>query len=510
MTVGEQAETAPVTSVVIVGGGTAGWMTAALLSRLLSKVSIKLIESDEIGIIGVGEATIPHIRTFWELAGLDQNEMIHETKASFKLGIQFVDWGAPGESYVHGFGKIGRDMLWLHTHQLWLAARQRAPGSVGPLDDYALNCVAALKNRFCFADRSNPQSPLADLDFAYHFDASLFARYLRAQCEARGVERLEGKIVDVALRPDDGFVDHVVLADGRQVGGDLFVDCSGMRALLIGDALGIGYESWGHWLPCDRAQAVPCESVVPLTPYTRSTARSAGWQWRIPLQHRMGNGHVYSSAHMSDDEAGRILLDNLDGVPLADPRPIRFAPGRRMKAWEKNVVAVGLSSGFLEPLESTSIHLIQTAIHRLLALFPARGFAAADTAEFNRQSRDEYEDIRDFIIAHYKVTRRRGEPFWDYVREMATPDSLTQRLDLFRSSARFFRHGQAELFGEESWVQVLLGQGLAANPDPVTRFVPDHELHEFLRDLVRVVDDVAGRMPDHAAFLAQLPRRASR
>ena len=498
-------EDGPVRSVTIVGGGTAGWMTAALLSRLLSKVSIRLIESDEIGIIGVGEATIPHIRTFWDLAGLDHLAMVRETKASFKLGIAFVGWGAPGESYIHGFGKIGRDMLWLHTHQLWLAARQRAPGSVGPLDDYALNCVAALKNRFCFADGSNPQSPLADLDFAYHFDASLFARYLRGECEGRGVERIEGKIVDVALRPGDGFVDRVVLADGRRVGGDLFVDCSGMRALLIGDALGVGYEDWRQWLPCDRAQAVPCESVTPLTPYTRSTARPAGWQWRIPLQHRIGNGHVYSSAYMSDDAAGAILLANLDGAPLADPRPIRFAPGRRLRAWHKNVVSIGLSAGFLEPLESTSIHLIQTGLQRLLALFPSRGFAAADVEEYNRQSQSEYEDIRDFIIAHYKVTRRRGEPFWDYVREMAVPDSLARRLELFRSSARFFKHGQAELFGEESWVQVLLGQGLEANPDPVTRFVPDDELFGFLGDVSGVIEDVAGRMPDHADFLAKLP-----
>ena len=499
----------PVRSVVIVGGGTAGWMTAALLSRLLSQVRIELVESDEIGIIGVGEATIPHIRTFWELAGLDQFAMVHETKASFKLGIEFVDWGAPGESYIHGFGKIGRDMLWLHTHQLWLAARERIPKSVGHFDHYAINCVAARNNRFCFADLTDPQSPLADLDFAYHFDASLFARYLRSQCEGRGVRRIEGKVVDVELRSDDGFVDHVLLDDGRQVGGDLFIDCSGMRALLIGGALGIGYEDWNQWLLCNRALAVPCESVDPLTPYTRSTAHPAGWQWRIPLQHRIGNGHVYSSDLMSDDQAADLLLANLDGKPLADPRPIRFAPGRRIKAWEKNVVAVGLSSGFLEPLESTSIHLIQTAIHRLLALFPAQGFAAPDMAEYNRQSRDEFEDIRDFIIAHYKVTRRSGEPFWDHVRTMAVPDSLAERIELFQSSGRFFAHGQAELFAEESWVQVLLGQGLVARPDPVTQFVPDAELDGYLRDLAEVIADVAGKMPDHRDFLAALPRQTS-
>lgn len=499
----------PVRRITIVGGGTAGWMTAALLSRLLSQVEIKLIESDEIGIIGVGEATIPHIRNYWEMAGLDQFHMVHESKATFKLGIQFVDWGAPGESYIHGFGKIGRDMLWLHPHSLWLAARERGLPTKS-FDHYSLNCMAALKNRFCFANRSNPGSPIADIDYAFHFDASLFARYLRGESEGRGVERVEGKIVDVLLDGESGHVDRVRLEDGREVGGDLFVDCSGMRALLIGGALGIGYEEWSQWLLCDRAQAVPCESVEPLTPYTRSTARRAGWQWRIPLQHRIGNGHVYSSSLMSDDEAAEILLSNLDGKPLADPRPIKFTPGRRHKVWEKNVLAVGLASGFLEPLESTSIHLIQTAIHRLIALFPAQGYNAADVAEYNRQVKEEFEDVRDFIIAHYKVTRRSGEPFWDYVREMEVPDTLTERLDLFRSSSRFFARAKAELFAEESWVQVLLGQGLQMASDPVARFVDDDDLTAFLADLSETIEDVAEGMPDHADFIARLPQRTPR
>lgn len=500
----------PVKRVTIVGGGTAGWMTAALLSRLLSQIDIKLIESEQIGTIGVGEATIPHIRNFWQLAGLDQFHMIKESQASFKLGIQFVDWGAPGESYIHGFGKLGRDMLWLHPHQLWGAARERHLPGIRHFDSYSLNCTAALKNRFSFADKRNPASPIADIDYAFHFDASLFARFLRSESESRGVERIEGKIIDVALKPENGFVDHVKLEDGREVGGDFFVDCSGMRALLIGDALGIGYEHWNKWLLCDRAQAVPCESVSPLTPYTRSTARRAGWQWRIPLQHRIGNGHVYSSDLMSDDEAAEILLSNLDGKPLADPRPVRFSPGRRLKAWEKNVLAVGLSSGFLEPLESTSIHLIQTGVHRLIALFPAQGFSAADIDEYNRQAKDEYEDVRDFIVAHYKVTRRKGDPFWDYVREMDVPDTLQQRFDLFRSSGRFFAHGKAELFAEESWVQVLLGQGFEMTPDPVTRFVDDDELKVFLDDMAATIDEVAEGMPDHADFLARLPDRTPR
>jgi tryptophan halogenase len=490
-----------VRSVTIVGGGTAGWMTAALLSKLLPSVAVTLIESDEIGIVGVGEATIPAIRNYLALAGIDQIEMIRATQASFKLGIEFVDWRAPGTSYMHGFGKIGRDMAWLHTHQLWL--RMAGSGKVADFDRYALNCLAARRNKFCFPDPRNPASPMADIDYAYHFDASLFAVFLRRQSEARGVKRIEGRIVDVVRAGESGFVDHVVLASGKSVGGELFVDCSGMRAMLIGGALGIGYEDWNEWLLCDRALAVPCESVSPLTPYTRSTARPAGWQWRIPLQHRIGNGHVYSSALMSDDEAATTLLAKLDGKPLGDPRPVKFAPGRRKQAWAKNVVAVGLAGGFLEPLESTSIHMIQTAILRLVALFPARGFAEPDIAEYNRQSRFEYEDVRDFIIAHYKVTERSGEPFWDYVRTMAVPDSLTERLELFASSARFFVHGKAELFREESWAQVLIGQGIKARHDPVADLVPDEQVAEFLSDIAEVIGEAADAMPEHADFIAR-------
>jgi tryptophan halogenase len=323
------------------------------------------------------------------------------------------------------------------------------------------------------------------------------------------VKRIEGRIVEILLDPESGFVDRVRLADGREVDGDLFVDCSGMRALLIGGALGVGYEDWNRWLLCNRAMAVPCAGVSPLTPYTRSTAKRAGWQWRIPLQHRIGNGYVYANELIGDDEVAEALLAGLDGEAMAEPRPVRFAPGRRLRAWEKNVVALGLSSGFLEPLESTSIHLIQTGIQKLLALFPSTGFSQPDVDEFNRQTRFEYEDVRDFIIAHYKVTRRTGDPFWDHVRTMDVPDSLAERFALFRSSARFFKHGAAELFAEESWVQVLLGQGFEASADPVTRFVPVEELAGFLADLADVIDDVAAKMPDHGAFVAQLPRASA-
>ena len=495
----------PVRKVTIVGGGTAGWMTAAVLSQWLSKVEIKLIESDEIGTIGVGEATIPHIRNFIALAGIDPLKMISDSKATFKLGIEFVDWGAPGESYVHGFGKIGRDMLWLHPHQLWLAAKARIPERIRHFDAYSLNCVACRENKFAFPDPRNPNSPLADIDYAYHFDASLVARFLRSESEGRGVTRVEGRIVEVVQSPETGFVEKVRLSDGREVDGDLFVDCSGMRAILIGDALGSGYEDWNQWLLCDRAQAVPCASVEPLTPYTRSTARKAGWQWRIPLQHRIGNGYVYASDLISDDEVAEALLANLDGEAMADPRPVRFRPGRRLKSWDKNVVAIGLSSGFLEPLESTSIHLIQTGIHRLLAMFPSAGFSMPDIDEYNRQARTEYEDVRDFIIAHYKVTRRSGDPFWDHVRTMQVPDSLQERLELFASSGRFFKHNAQELFAEESWVQVLLGQGFEMRADPVTEFVSDDELADFLGDVEEVIADVASRMTDHGEFVRNLP-----
>jgi tryptophan halogenase len=500
----------PVRKVTIVGGGTAGWMTAAVLSQWLSKVEIKLVESEEIGTIGVGEATIPHIRNFITLAGIDPLKMISESKATFKLGIHFVDWGAPGETYVHGFGKIGRDMLWLHPHQLWVAARERVPDKVKHFDHYSLNCAACHQNKFAYPDPRNPNSPLADMDYAYHFDASLVARYLRSESEARGVTRVEGRIVETVQNPESGHVEKVRLSDGREVDGDLFIDCSGMRALLIGDALGNEYEDWNQWLLCNRAQAVPCASVEPLTPYTRSTARKSGWQWRIPLQHRIGNGYVYASELISDDEVAETLLANLDGEAMADPRPVRFRPGRRLKSWDKNVIAIGLSSGFLEPLESTSIHLIQTAVHRLLAMFPSTGFSQADIEEFNRQARTEYEDVRDFIIAHYKITRRSGDPFWDHVRTMEVPDSLNERFELFRSSGRFFKHNAQELFAEESWVQVLLGQGFEMRPDPVTQFVSDEELSDFLNDIAEVIEDAANRMPDHGAFVRSLPTSTER
>jgi len=498
----------PIREITIVGGGTAGWMSAALLSRLFSGgYRIRLIESEQIGTIGVGEATIPAIRIFNEMAGFSDIDLLRETHATFKLGIEFVNWREPGHSYVHGFGNIGQDLLWLHTHQFFL--RYAADHGLSDFDNFHINGAAVRRNRMATPDKRNPGSPLHDLDYAFHFEAGAYAAMLRRRAEAQGVERIEGRIVQVVQDGETGFVRHLVMEDGACVGGDIFLDCSGMRGLLIGDAMGIAFEDWGRWLLCDRALAVPCAGVPTLQSCTGAIAHGAGWQWRIPLQHRIGNGLVYSSAHLDDDTARETLLGNLDGKPLADPMPIRFRPGRRERAWEKNVVAIGLSSGFLEPLESTSIHLVQTALFRLVSLFPGRDFAPADVDEFNRQSRAEMEHVRDFIIAHYKVTRREDTPFWAYLKHMEVPDSLANRLDLFRSSGRFFQQGKLELFREESWVQVLLGQGIEARADPLTDLIPEEQALAHLRDIEEVIADNADRFMDHAAYIShQLGNRA--
>lgn len=493
-------ENRPISRIVIVGGGTAGWMTAALLSRLFtSGYAITLIESSEIGAIGVGEATIPAIKIFNEMAGIDDLDLLREAHATYKLGIEFVSWREPGHSYIHGFGNIGQDLLWLHTHQFYL--RHNASRHLGHFDNYAINCAAVRRNRMATPDKRNPSSPLSDLDYAFHFDATAYAAFLRRRSEVQGVVRIDGRIVEVSKNPMTGFVESVSLADGRSIGGDLFVDCSGMRGLLIGDAMGVDYQDWNQWLLCNRALAVPCENAPVLSSSTRSTAHGAGWQWRIPLQHRIGNGMVYAAEHLSDDEATAILLANLDGAPLKDPMPVRFRPGRRKRSWEKNVVAIGLSSGFLEPLESTSIHLIQTAIFRLIALFPGQSFNQVDIDEYNHQTTFEYEDVRDFIIAHYKVTRREDTPFWAYLKHMEVPQSLADRLELFASAGRFFQHGKAELFREESWTQVLLGQGLDALSDPMVELIPAEEAIAFLKDIEEVIADNADRMLDHAEYI---------
>ncbi|QQQ18372.1 tryptophan 7-halogenase [Brevundimonas vitis] len=488
-------------SVVIVGGGTAGWMTAAALAKILGPryADITLIESEEIGTVGVGEATIPQIRLFNDMLGLDENDFVRRTQGSFKLGIEFVDWGKKGDRYIHPFGRYGLDMEGVSFHAFYLKAR--AAGETHDLADYSLEASAARAGRFMRAIQAG-NSPLSKIAYAFHFDAGLYARYLREYSEARGVVRCEGKVADVTLRPADGFVEAVVMDDGTRIEADLFIDCSGFRGLLIEQALGTGYDDWSKWLPCDRALAVPCESAGPPTPFTRSTARTAGWQWRIPLQHRIGNGYVYSSGYISDEEAATTLLANLDGKALADPRPLKFVTGRRRKFWNRNVVALGLASGFMEPLESTSIHLVQAGIAKLMVMFPDRRFASAGIDRYNRIVGEEYERIRDFLVLHYNTTTRDDSPFWDYVRTMEVPDGLAEKYALYRDNGRIFREND-ELFSDTSWFAVMAGQNLwPATHDPVADVLSDQEVARRLGNMRGVYRTCLDQMPSHADFIA--------
>jgi tryptophan 7-halogenase len=488
--------------VLIVGGGTAGWMAAAALSRLISNgvTRVTVVESDEIGTVGVGEATIPAIANFNGLLGIDEAEFLKATQGSFKLGIQFCDWARVGDRYMHPFGGFGVDMDGVQFHQHWL--RRRAGGDHTPLQDYSLCTVAGEANRFAIAGRGSP-SAMSTLKHAYHFDAGLYAAFLRRLAEARGVQRHEGRVTDVTLRSEDGFVESVTLADGARIEADLFIDCSGFRGLIIEEALATGYEDWSHWLPCDRALAVPSASAGALTPYTRATASKAGWRWRIPLQHRTGNGYVYSSAHITEAEAQAELLAGLDGTPLAEPRPLRFTTGRRKAQWVRNCVSLGLSSGFLEPLESTSIHLIQSGVSKLLTMFPDRSFDPLLIAEYNRLSKLQFEQIRDFIILHYKATERDDTPFWRQVREMAVPDTLSRKIELFRATSRVFRF-EDELFSEASWIAVMLGQRI--NPavyEPLADAGDSGLTDRKMDAILRAVRQTAEAMPRHQDFIAR-------
>ena len=483
-------------SIVIAGGGTAGWMTAAALAKVFGKtLDITLIESEEIGTIGVGEATIPAIANFNAMLGIDEDTFMRETQGTFKLGIEFRDWHRRGQGYLHSFGAAGQDFGYIPFHHYWL--QDYFDGGRTSLWDYDFNAIAMAQGKF---ERPRPGAP--GLVYAFHFDAGLYAAYLRRYAEGLGVKRIEGKISDVKLDAETGDISGLVM-DNATVVGDFFVDCSGFRALLIEGALKTGYTDWSHWLPCDRALAVPCESAQPLTPFTRATARDAGWQWRIPLQHRTGNGHVYASSHMSDDQAYDVLMANLDGKALADPRPIRFLTGRRKQFWNRNCVAIGLSGGFIEPLESTSIHLIQSGIERLIMLFPRAGDNKRLRDEYNLAGTLDIEFIRDFIILHYHANAREGEAFWDACRHMSVPDSLTHKIELFRQSAAI-HVPPFDLFRLPSWLQVMLGQGIVPQSvHPYVAAVSQQTRTQFLSQLRSGLMQEAMKLPEHGNYIAQ-------
>jgi tryptophan halogenase len=491
----------PIKNVVIVGGGTAGWITASLLVKVLGKaINITLVESDAIGTIGVGEATIPPIINFNNALGLNEKDFLQATHGTIKLGIEFENWRNKGSRYMHAFGGIGKNFPFCDFHHFWLKSLQL--GKQSNFWDFSLNYQAAKHNKF---DKINQieGTNLPGITYAYHFDAGLYAKFLRKYCESLGVIRQEGTINKVNVVPDTGYISSVILQSGQQLNGDLFVDCTGLKALLIEETLNTGYEDWSHWLPCDRAVAVACESISPISPYTKSIAHDAGWQWRIPLQHRTGNGLVYSSKHLSDEQAKALLLNNLDGKPLAEPRVIPFKTGRRRKQWNKNVVSIGLSSGFFEPLESTNIHLIQTAATRLVKFFPHHGIKLSEVDEFNRQSRIESERMRDFIILHYKATERDDTDFWRACQRMDIPETLHQKIALFKQSGKVFRE-QDELFTEIAWQQVMIGQGIMPEDyHPIVDSLTDEQIIELMDNLKTIITRSVNKMPSHDAFLAQ-------
>lgn len=480
--------------VVIVGGGTAGWMAAAALAKSLGyELQITLIESDAIGTVGVGEATIPPIKNFQLLLEIDESEFMRAVNGTFKLGIEFANWGRLGESYFHPFGAFGVDAWMAQFHHFWLRARRE--GDDTDIGEYSLETCMARAARFTTTAERDPV-------YAYHFDAALYAKMLREFSEQLGVKRIEGKVVDVATHPESGFIESVTLEDGKQIEGDLFVDCSGFRGLLIEQTLETGWEDWSQWLRNDRAVAVQTETVAAPPPFTLATARSSGWQWKIPLQNRVGNGLVFSSAYMSEDEAGKLLFDNLDGKPITDARTIRFRTGRRLKQWNKNCVALGLASGFLEPLESTSIHLIQNSIIRLIKLFPREEIRQEEIDQYNHDAKWELEFIRDFIILHYHATHRTDSQYWKDCREMGVPDTLAHRLRLFESSGRVFRE-LGELFAETSWIAVMLGQGVIPRDyHPYADKATGKQLQDYLRGIRSSIQQAVSQQPSHPEFIA--------
>ncbi|MDU0352744.1 tryptophan halogenase family protein [Paraglaciecola aquimarina] len=485
--------------IIIVGGGTAGYMAAAALTKVLSKdnCQVKLIESEQIGTVGVGEATIPQIQLYNKLIGLDENDFVRKTKATFKLAIQFCDWNKIGSSYYHAFGDVGKDMEGVQFYHYWLKMRQL--GKASGIDDYTLSSTACEQQKFMRSiDAGN--SPLSNIAYAFHFDAGLYALYLRELSEKAGLVRVEGKVVTTQLQ-ENGHVESVTLENGDTHEADFFIDCSGFRGLLIEEALHTGYDDWSEWLPCDSAVTAPSENAGSPIPYTRSTAKKAGWQWRIPLQHRIGNGYVYCSKYTSDQEAKQTLLDGLDGKLLAEPRVIRFKTGKRKQFWNKNVLALGLAAGFMEPLESTSIHLVQAALSKLFTFFPTLSFDQVDIDEYNRQSEFEWQRIRDFLILHYHATERDDSDFWLHCRNMPIPPELTHKIEQFKRNGRVARNDN-EMFNDLSWFEVMYGQGII--PDSYHALVdnfPEDELERRLQGIKKVMVNSVDYMPSHQAFI---------
>ena len=490
-------------NIVVVGGGSAGWMTAAALSRMLTpdNVKVTLIESDKIGTVGVGEATIPDMRKFNNMLGISEAEFLRETRGTFKLGIDFIDWGQLGESYIHPFGNIGVDMEGIDFHQYWL--HSKANGNTSPLQDYSMCAVAGVHNKFMLPD-PNPRSVLSHMHYAYHIDATLYAKYLRKYAEKNGVQRIEGKVENVKQNPENGYIATLEMENGSVITGDFFFDCTGFRALLTEKTLGATFTDWSHWLPCDSAQTIATERVGPLLPYTKATAKSAGWQWRIPTQHRTGNGHIYSSKYINDDEAINILMEGLDSEPIGEPRKISFKTGCRQTLWNKNCIAIGLSAGFLEPLESTSLFLIQQGISRFITLFPTADISSVVRDEYNIQMRKEFDQIRDFIILHYVATQRDDSAFWNYCRNMTIPDTLKRKMDLFRQAGRVFRYDD-ELFSKPSWIAVCLGQNIIPKAcDPIVASLPPEQVQNSLNSMQNAMQQAARKMPTHEAFLQHI------
>lgn len=481
-------------NVVIAGGGTAGWMAAASLSKLLGKaINVTLVESDDIPTVGVGEATIPTLHIFHSLLGINEAEFMAATNATFKLGISFENWRDVNKDYIHSFGFLGQDCWACGFQHFWLKGLQK--GMVSEIGDYCPEHLASREGRFAVLANQ-------DLNHAYHLDAGLYAKFLQKIAFKHGCERIEGKIDKVNLDEQTGNIKSLHLGNGKVVEGDLFIDCTGFRGLLIEDALHTGYDDWSHYLPCDSAIAVQTETVGKPVPYTRSIARDAGWQWRIPLQNRTGNGFVFCSKYMTDEEAKKTLLENVEGKLLNEPRVIKYKTGARRKHWNKNCIAIGLASGFIEPLESTGIHLFQKAIVRLMQMFPSQGINQADVDEYNGQTKREADNIRDFIILHYHLTERRDTPFWRYCATMPIPDSLAHRMKLFKESGRVFKKAD-DLFGETSWVQVMMGQGLMPEQyHPIVDMMTDDELQTFLNKIKNGVKKRVSSWPDHNDFIA--------